>query len=160
MRVKVGKAVDVDIDIEAVIPVPASYMVEGDEVKTALNGVLKPSATGYEFTGILGVSAVFACDKCMSPAVFSTTHEVFEIFSKAPAANEGEDHWPLDGDFVDFNSVIVANVCALLPMKILCKENCQGLCESCGKDRNLGNCDCEKPLDPRFGLLSDFFKEV
>ena len=45
-----------------------------------------------------------------------------------------------------------------LPTKVLCKEDCKGLCPKCGKDLNLGSCDCKtKDIDPRWQALSDLF---
>ena len=41
-----------------------------------------------------------------------------------------------------------------LPSKVLCKDDCKGLCPQCGKNLNDGPCDCKEPVDPRLaGLL-------
>ncbi len=41
-----------------------------------------------------------------------------------------------------------------IPMKLICKENCQGLCPDCGINWNSERCACaEKNTDPRFDLL-------
>jgi uncharacterized protein len=41
-----------------------------------------------------------------------------------------------------------------LPIQPLCRENCAGLCPTCGVDRNTTACDCEEaPVDPRWGSL-------
>ena len=37
--------------------------------------------------------------------------------------------------------------------KFLCREDCKGLCPTCGKNLNLGPCGCRKSLDPRFAVL-------
>jgi uncharacterized protein len=40
------------------------------------------------------------------------------------------------------------------PMRVLCDEDCQGLCPKCGKRRAEGSCDCPtKEIDPRFAAL-------
>lgn len=41
-----------------------------------------------------------------------------------------------------------------LPMKPLCRKNCAGLCPVCGKNQNVGNCDCVKVVDPRWAGLA------
>jgi uncharacterized protein len=39
-------------------------------------------------------------------------------------------------------------------MKPLCREDCAGLCASCGEDLNLGKCDCkQEEMDPRWAEL-------
>lgn len=43
-----------------------------------------------------------------------------------------------------------------LPMKSICKENCKGLCDICGKDLNLEQCKCTREeVDPRLAKLKD-----
>ncbi|MGA9121635.1 MAG: DUF177 domain-containing protein [Bacteroidota bacterium] len=41
-----------------------------------------------------------------------------------------------------------------VPLKLLCKESCKGLCPQCGKNLNEGPCNCRpEPLDPRWDAL-------
>ena len=40
-----------------------------------------------------------------------------------------------------------------MDMKFLCREDCKGLCSTCGKNLNLGPCGCRKEIDPRFAVL-------
>jgi uncharacterized protein len=43
-----------------------------------------------------------------------------------------------------------------LPGRVLCREECEGLCPICGSNRNFSHCDCtEKPQDPRWGALAN-----
>jgi uncharacterized protein len=43
-----------------------------------------------------------------------------------------------------------------IPMKTLCKKNCAGLCPTCGKNLNEGQCDCPKDdIDPRWSKLAE-----
>ena len=43
-----------------------------------------------------------------------------------------------------------------LPFKVLCQEDCKGLCKECGINLNTGECNCEdKWEDPRFSVLKD-----
>jgi uncharacterized protein len=45
-----------------------------------------------------------------------------------------------------------------LPMKLLCRQDCAGLCPTCGRNLNQGACDCPpKGLDPRFSRLGNLF---
>ena len=39
------------------------------------------------------------------------------------------------------------------PMKVLCKEDCKGVCQFCGANLNEGQCSCKKPVDPRLEAL-------
>ena len=42
------------------------------------------------------------------------------------------------------------------PLKRLCREDCRGLCPTCGRNRNTDDCACpapEEPVDPRLEPL-------
>ena len=46
------------------------------------------------------------------------------------------------------------------PMRVLCKEDCKGICSHCGKDLNEGPCSCEQEsLDPRMAAIRDIFSK-
>jgi uncharacterized protein len=44
-----------------------------------------------------------------------------------------------------------------LPMKALCRDDCRGLCPTCGADRNLAPCGCRPPTDERWKSLRTLF---
>jgi len=47
-----------------------------------------------------------------------------------------------------------------VPMKNLCKEECRGLCPTCGHDLNQGECGCGNgPIDPRWSKLQGLFPD-
>jgi uncharacterized protein len=46
-----------------------------------------------------------------------------------------------------------------IPMKPLCKADCAGLCQKCGKNLNQGNCECpDEEIDPRWSKLAKLRK--
>ena len=67
----------------------------------------------------------------------------------------------LDVDFYENDELDVARVVGneavlALPMKPLCREDCRGLCPSCGANRNVSPCTCDpRPPDPRLAALRD-----
>jgi uncharacterized protein len=65
-----------------------------------------------------------------------------------------------DGESLDLGAVVREQLFLALPMKRLCREDCQGLCPTCGKDRNTERCACpppEEPVDPRLLPLRQIF---
>jgi uncharacterized protein len=46
------------------------------------------------------------------------------------------------GEGIDLADVLVEQVTLALPMKIVCRDDCQGLCPVCGVDRNKQKCQC------------------
>ena len=64
------------------------------------------------------------------------------------------------GDRLDLGEVVREQVLLGLPLKPLCREDCQGLCPRCGKNRNAGPCGCtpeEEEGDPRLEPLRKLF---
>ena len=47
-----------------------------------------------------------------------------------------------DEDKIDLSNDIVENALLTIPMKVLCKEDCKGLCSICGANKNETECNC------------------
>ena len=71
------------------------------------------------------------------------------------ANEENEDEWvfPLEADTADLDDIVRTVFVLNMDSKLLCKEDCKGLCCRCGKNLNDGPCGCQKELDPRFAAL-------
>ena len=60
-----------------------------------------------------------------------------------------------EGDRIDLDEIVREQALLSQPMKHLCRDDCQGLCQRCGKDLNAGPCGClEKAPDPRWAALA------
>ena len=57
---------------------------------------------------------------------------------------------------LDINEAVRQYLLVNTPMKPLCKKECGGICPTCGKNLNEGNCDCPKQdIDPRWSKLAE-----
>ena len=57
---------------------------------------------------------------------------------------------------LDLTEAVRQYVLMAIPMKALCKKDCPGLCPTCGKNLNEGQCACPKDdIDPRWSKLAD-----
>ena len=74
---------------------------------------------------------------------------------------ENEDEWvfPLEGDSADLDDIVRTVFVLNLDSKLLCREDCKGLCPQCGKNLNDGPCGCRKELDPRFAALRQLLEK-
>jgi uncharacterized protein len=48
-----------------------------------------------------------------------------------------------DHDRIDLGEMVREQMHLALPLRRLCREDCRGLCPSCGVNRNTGSCDCQ-----------------
>ena len=132
-------------------PVTEPVLAEGTVRNTA--GVLM--MTGDITTTIHGT-----CDRCAND-FDRTIHFPIEVVLVTEMANEeNEDEWvfPLEGDSADLDDIVRTVFVLNLDSKLLCKEDCKGICYRCGKNLNDGPCSCQKELDPRFAALKQLLE--
>ena len=66
----------------------------------------------------------------------------------------------LIGFELDVDKLVYAEILVNWPMKVLCKEDCKGICKVCGMNLNKGTCDCRRTeLDPRMAAIQDIFSK-
>ena len=73
---------------------------------------------------------------------------------------EMEDADYLIGLHLDIDKLVYGEILVNWPMKVLCKEDCKGICKVCGQDLNKGDCGCQRTeLDPRMAAIQDIFNK-
>lgn len=61
-----------------------------------------------------------------------------------------------EDDRIDIITLIEEQILLTIPMKAVCRDECKGLCPSCGTNLNMSACGCvKKAVDPRFQKLKD-----
>ncbi|MBL9037729.1 MAG: DUF177 domain-containing protein [Archangium sp.] len=67
------------------------------------------------------------------------------------------DAEPFDGKVIDLDPVVREQVVLALPLSVLCRDDCKGLCTTCGAELNEKDCGhgAEKQADPRLAKLKD-----
>ncbi len=85
------------------------------------------------------------CARCLNPVFTELDLQIVETFRPAAAdAAELEDSYPYDGNTLDVNQAIIDNLLPAMPQRLLCREDCLGICPDCGVNLNEKNCDCAK----------------
>lgn len=93
------------------------------------------------------------CHRCLQPVpwpldeevdVFLVEEEELEPSEEIELDAKDLDYEFFDGMVIDIDSLVVEQVFLALPVKILCSDNCRGLCPHCGTNLNEGPCSCEK----------------
>ena len=61
------------------------------------------------------------------------------------------------GEVIDLDQILFEQILLQIPMKVLCIENCKGLCPRCGTNLNISSCDCSvDQIDDRLAVLKNF----
>ena len=103
------------------------------------------------------------CDRCLKEVDEVLNLDIFrEVFAPdeiAESTDEKSDQTFMEGYQLNVEDLINDEILLSLPMKVLCKEDCKGICNTCGQNLNKGSCDCEDTsLDPRMSVIRDVFK--
>ncbi len=108
-----------------------------------------------------------ACDRCLAPFDLDVVSKFEGHYWKGredgrPArayggdGADGGDELEYHGDFVDIGPEVRESLALAIPIRLVCSEECRGLCPSCGKNLNEGPCDCPAPPgDVRLAGLLD-----
>jgi uncharacterized protein len=109
------------------------------EVPAVVDGVLEWVSDGLLVTGTVEGAWEGPCRRCLRPVEGLLKVDVQELFEATP--RDGETY-PLGHDRVDLEPLARETLILDLPLVPLCREDCRGLCPTCGKDLNEGDCDC------------------
>jgi uncharacterized protein len=81
-------------------------------------------------------------------------HDRGEAEHAASFDAETVDEEPYSGKTIDVAPALREQILLAVPPSPVCDEACKGLCPTCGKDLNAGDCGCEKTtIDPRWAAL-------
>ena len=70
-----------------------------------------------------------------------------------------DDFIVVEDNVLDLNEFIYQEIQLFLPQKMLCSDDCKGLCPKCGKNLNKEECSCKKEVDPRMAALLQLLEE-
>lgn len=127
----------------------------------------RPFAPGARVTGSVtseayGPKLSFRIDAEMTASCASCGRPVQRSFSHCESAHltddldsEDEDALFFEGSTVDLAGPVNDAVVLGMDMRVLCDEDCKGLCPRCGADLNGGPCPCPPETDPRFDKLKE-----
>lgn len=127
---------------------PADAALEGSIV---LEGFLYRSESQVELQARVHAVSLQVCDRCVAPvrhpidaAVRLLCEKRGERDRRSDAESRAEDSGLLyhDGRTLDLREEIREAVLLEVPWHPLCSPDCRGLCPSCGKNRNEGDCVC------------------
>ena len=140
--------------------------IQGVEFKDAvIKGCVTDSAGYMRLVISAEVEYSSECARCLEPVsgVFKmdferTVSDEKTLSKEAIEENDGEYAIMVDGR-LNIDEELLEELLLMFPQKLLCSEDCQGLCPRCGKPKKIG-CECDtREIDPRLAVLKNFFKD-
>ncbi|MBB2183646.1 DUF177 domain-containing protein [Lachnospiraceae bacterium MD1] len=118
--------------------------------------------------GTTNISLTLFCSRCLKKLIYpmelSIEKEVDFNLSEDERTEGLDETNFIIGYNLDVDTLINDEILIGFPMKLLCSEDCKGLCKNCGVNLNEETCDCDTSvLDPRMSVIRDIFnnfKEV
>jgi uncharacterized protein len=121
--------------------------------------------------GTINAAVEVRCDRCVAPVVFPLNadfdvtyvpEEVLKTDAEATELQEDDLTFATyEGDELDIDELAREQILLALPSRHLCREDCKGLCLTCGEDLNTQACHCERQeTDPRWAALAALKKDV
>lgn len=118
-------------------------------------------------SGRVSMVLLIPCDRCLKEVKVPLSFEFTEEVISPDAADWTEDEEKQDflqGYELDIEALVNSEILVNMPVKVLCKPDCKGICKQCGHDLNEGDCGCDTFVpDPRMAAIKDIFnanKEV
>lgn len=100
------------------------------------------------------------CDRCLKPVSFPGELASEQVAVRALSGEDNEEFLVLPDAQLNLDELVYADMILELPSKILCSEDCKGLCPVCGGNLNEQICGCtRKTTDPRLKALESLLEE-
>ena len=118
--------------------------------------------------GSVFIETEIPCARCLDP-VRTALDLSFDLEADMKLTDEErhdamEESVYLHGYNLDVDKLVYGEALMNWPSRVLCRDNCKGLCKVCGQNLNRKTCDCDRTdLDPRMAKIRDIFsmyKEV
>ncbi|CUU04121.1 uncharacterized protein JGI1_00903 [Candidatus Thermokryptus mobilis] len=101
----------------------------------------------------------FQCDRCVEDfdLVLENSYRMYYVYSEEESKKYEPDEVMVitpETNEIDISDDVRQMVLLSVPMKLLCYEECLGLCPRCGKNLNFEVCTCKvEEIDPRWAPL-------
>lgn len=120
------------------------------------------------FTAHINAVLSVPCSRCLDSVSVPYDIEIDDCLvinedGTAHLADDDELLSYVNGYELDTDALVSEELMIGFPMKVLCDEECKGICTVCGANLNRGECGCDRTvLDPRMSIIRDLFlqKEV
>ena len=139
-----------------------SFVPEDEE---SVSGEVKVSAVIENRAGIVTFSGKAdyilsaECDRCAERFDRPESVEFNHILVNEIQDDDNDEFILVEGMKLDVDSLLREDIILSLPSRLLCREDCKGLCHICGTNLNKKQCGCKKPVDSRMAVLLQLLED-
>ncbi|MEX1307827.1 MAG: DUF177 domain-containing protein [Eubacteriales bacterium] len=165
MKINLSKTIDFlgeNISFETAEKLP-DFEFNGTQYRVlapiTVNGFYRADKNTITVTADIEAVLSVPCDRCLVDTEISVKTAMSDVFSRT---GEDEEIYHFNGHDLVIDRAVMDNVVLSLPMHVLCKADCKGLCPHCGEDLNKDSCNCEiemKKANSPFASLDGLFSE-
>lgn len=116
-----------------------------------------------EVSGCTSFTLMMSCDRCLEdvPVKFAIEFKKKIDCANLESGDDSDDTQYIVDSTLDIDKIIQDETIINWPTKILCREDCRGICKVCGHNLNVSDCGCDRVvLDPRMAAIQDIFKNA
>ncbi len=116
----------------------------------------------YKIDVSIQTRAHYICDRCLKeyePEFTAQISQVYETDSDQPVSDDDIKILPANAVEIDISPLLHEAIVLNHPIKMVCIEECKGICPGCGADLNVDICTCSAGnIDPRWAELKKIIK--
>jgi uncharacterized protein len=135
----------------------------------ALNVVVRKDRMQFRVVGRVETAVGLSCSRCLEGFDLAVDEAFDVLYLPHAASGSAEERLVEDDDLstafyedhvIDLGQLMLEQCYLAVPMKPLCREDCQGLCPDCGTNLNTASCGCSRSwVDPRLSVLEQLRKD-
>lgn len=122
-------------------------------------GEVRNHAGLLELHAVISAKMVCQCARCLKEFPKSYRCEAAAYLAEELEDEDSDDYYLLEDGAADLEEIARDALIFNFEPRILCREDCKGLCPKCGKDLNEGPCGCREDLDPRWLALGQLLEK-
>ena len=157
LALRSGEAERLEVDLDPARPVLGGERLELAEPAAHARVDVSRTTSGYALRLRLRIRVEGTCSRCLGPASRELEVDAREV--DQASENDPELLSPyVTAGVLDLGAWVRDAITLALPEQLLCRDDCAGLCETCGLDLNTvepGAHVHERPPDPRFAKLRE-----
>ncbi|MBP1678193.1 MAG: hypothetical protein H6Q29_104 [Bacteroidetes bacterium] len=146
--------------------VPAAQLALGEKFTrdVDVDAILDRTATELSLEAEIRTGGRFTCDRCVADFDLALTpsYRMLYVWNGADASHLDPSEVQVVSPsqaVVDLTEDVRQTILLAVPFKLLCREDCRGLCPGCGADLNREPCRCaDAPGEPPLQSLREALK--